>query len=219
MTTIDGSGILLINNYLDRKTGKLTWCILAPREYNKSIRLGFDIYEDFGGKLRDNATLIENSIEEMKEESADAIHLTENDIDQKFYYDFVYDTQNSKAYRTYFINVHGLSKEYMENNLKYIKQHNLKDGTYLECDNWTWFPIDNIRSASTKVKPNFYGSTEQCKFVKDLDGNDKYIAERTWNAALNIPSEIMNDVKKFYYSQVGDITSFKVIPHRSILSK
>ena len=49
----DGSGILVINNYFNHSTGEHTLCVLLPRERNKSIKLGFDIYEDFGGKLRE----------------------------------------------------------------------------------------------------------------------------------------------------------------------
>lgn len=214
---ISGVGTIICENYKDKP------CIILAREKNKSEYLKKDQWEEFGGGVSDEKKSIpENASYELVEETANMIKIEKSKIEKvyetlikpekginkvlKRYVDTkVPRKSNNKEkdyYRCYFIRIDNLDLDIFYKNLDILKKNKETPDCYLEIDELTRIPIENFENFRFEliVNDGYYGGKEVYLIVKDIEGKDIRISQRTVKILLERCYDIDKKNKKLEYN-------------------
>ena len=139
---ITGAGVLLITKFDDK------FCIIVGKEKNKSKKVEYGIWEDFGGSIDSNEVPFETARRELYEETACLIKLDNN----KFIHfkDFESDIPG-EYYRQFFIRLKTFPlNDFHKNYKKLIKMK--ADDHLLEINNITYIPFKYLDNLSINNK-------------------------------------------------------------------
>jgi hypothetical protein len=184
----------------------------------------FNIHEDIGGGLHfKNLSVEENTIFEVYEETAgyiicDPRKLKKKIVDEYFnkYYSYV-DLEYKKGfiYRCYIIGIDScyINIGQMNSNLQILNKYkNNIDKPFFECDNWTWFPINNFANNNNFIQAPHYKDIfyESYLIVNDIFNNPKFISSRTWKILLQCYNKQGVKGINLCYKIIRNINNFKL---------
>lgn len=166
---VTGAGVIFLT------TIKKELCLIVGREKDKSRRLGYKIYEDFGGGIDKNETIRSAAQRESFEETCKTLKINLKDtmanIFRLRYYRYglyfikLEDNMSTKLINTFKQN----RKQLIENNAKRV---------YLEVDKIDFIPLKNFLDDKkhTILKKNAYSKKKEMRVVEIENYNsDKII--------------------------------------------
>ncbi len=117
----------------------------------------------------------------------------------------VSETSNNKEkdyYRCYFIRIDNLDLDIFYKNLDILKKNKETPDCYLEIDELTRIPIENFENFRFEliVNDGYYGGKEVYLIVKDIEGKDIRISQRTVKILLERCYNIDKNNKKLEYN-------------------
>jgi hypothetical protein len=198
-----GVGTIIFSKYNNLELNPIT-CIMVAKEINKSKKIGFPVYEDFGGNIINN-NIAKSACMELYEETAGYLKIINENVltnpTKNGYCNHVDNLlRNHKYYRTYFLYISNLNKNFINYNYDLLHKYNkLIPIQYLECDDVRWIPLYKILEAINQddifFGPSLYPNIKFNKYLKvdDIDNNKIYLTERIWKAILHPNTNIYND--------------------------
>ena len=166
---ITGAGVIFLT------TIKKELCLIVGREKDKSRRLGYKIYEDFGGGIDKNETIRLAAQRESFEETCKTLKINLKDTMANIFRLRYY------RYGLYFVkledNMSTKLTTVFKNNKKQLKKSNAKK-VYLEVDKIDFIPLKNFldNNKYTILKKNAYSKKKEMRVVEIENYNsDKII--------------------------------------------
>ena len=124
-----GVGTILFSKYNNQELNPIT-CVMVAKEINKSHKLGFNVYEDFGGKIT-NGDIAKSACMELYEETGGYLKIMNENIltnpTKKGYCNHIDQLlRNNKYYRTYFLYISNLNKNFINFNYDILKVNSVQ---------------------------------------------------------------------------------------------
>lgn len=168
---ITGAGITFITTF------RKELCLILGREKNKTNKIGYDLYEDFGGGIDKGESIKEAAIRECYEETCKTILLDEI-IDKKII--------NMPRYRygLYFVRLQDnfysrLNKTFKKNRKELIRLD--EDNHYLEIDKLAIIPLSNLTKKSKYkilTKRGYYSKTMRVAEIETFNKEKIILTDR-----------------------------------------